>query len=100
MDKSNFKNTRVHNPEGKDFEFEGIKLGEITHGEVGTLEVYQTRGGKWVVSQSHNIMRPNLSWFRAAILETPDQVVEWLGSSRPAKKLAEQIGLSVTAWVE
>lgn len=90
----------VYNPNGPDFEFEGVKLGEINHGEVGTLQVFQTKSGKYIASQSHEVMRPNKDWIRADILDTPEDLLKWLGSSKSAKALAREIGLSTTQVIE
>lgn len=91
---------RVYNPHGKDFEFEGAKVGEINHAEVGTLEVFKTKGGKWIGSQSHNVMRPNRNFFRAGVFETDDELLEWLGHTKSAKRLADEIGLSASEKID
>ena len=51
-DEQEIKHWIVHNPEGLDFEFEGRLLGEASHGETGTLQVYETISGRFVVTQA------------------------------------------------
>lgn len=91
---------RVHNPDGKDFVFDGVKLGEIQHGETGLLEVYRTKGGQWVASQRDCALRIKPRFCRAGVFGTEEDLLQWLGTSKPAKQLAEQIGLSVIQTVD
>lgn len=99
-DHSQLTHITVHNPRGKDFSFIGVKLGEISHGHIGTIEVFKTKAGKWIASQRSNGIRPRPQLHRAAVLDTEDDLIQWLGSSEPAKRLATQMGLSVTQEIE
>lgn len=95
-----FERFRIHNPAGPDFVFEGEKLAEASSSELGTVRIYRTRGGKWVASQAHEVMRANPNLFRAAVLKTDEDLVEWLGPTKSGKALAEAVGLKVTVWID
>lgn len=100
MSEKRYQKYKVHNPHGKDFEFEGIKLGEKSHGKIGTIEVYKTKGGKWVTSQKHDVMKPNRNLSRAGVFDDEEELLEWLGPSKPAKELAHELGLTNSVWVD
>lgn len=95
-DEQEIKHWIVHNPEGLDFEFEGRLLGEASHGETGTLQVYETISGRFVVTQFERASRTSSRATRSAVFDNKADILPWLGYSSTAKSLASQIGLTTT----
>jgi len=91
---------RVHNPAGNDYEFNGVMVAEASAPRIGTVMLYRTEAGRWVVSQADNVMRPNASLTRAAVLDSDAELREWLGNAKEAKQLLESVGIKVTDWIE
>lgn len=100
MSEGQYTKIRVHNPKGKDLRFEGIKLTEGAAVEIGTIEIFKTKGGKRVASQRDNRMSPEPRLFRLDVLNNSEDLIEWLGYSKSAKEIAEKLGLSVSVWID
>jgi len=91
---------RVHNPAGNDYEFNGVLVAEASAPRIGTVKVYRTTGGTWVVSQVEDVMRPSRALTRAAVLDGDAELRDWLGNTIEAKQLLEAVGIKVTDWIE
>lgn len=52
------------------------------------------------MSHFDDVMSPNLSLIRVAALEGDRELRDWLGNTREAKQLLDEVGMKVTDWIE
>lgn len=83
----------VSNPDGPDFEFDGQCVARVSEAESGTIIVYRTNGGSFIVEQSRSALRGRRPLFRVELADNPDQLQRILRDSVGGKKALLELGM-------
>lgn len=83
----------VHNSDGPDLIFEGQVLLDQTGQETGRVVVYRTAGGSYVFHQTRSGTGGVQALDRVRVFAKLEDARDWLGHTRGAKSVLEQLGL-------
>jgi len=90
----------VYNPYGPDFEFEGRLLIDFSQPDAGTIKVYQTRGGKYIVEQIKMASRGYGGVHRVEVVERKEDLAKIIGDTAGGKNVLSNLGMPYRVRIE
>ncbi len=84
----------VQNPNGDDLEFEGELIIDEQGHDIGFVQIWKTDNGSYILKQNRS-SRPGVRTIhRVDVFRSPELVVDALGHSPGAKRIANELGVS------
>jgi len=83
----------VHVPDGDDFEFEGELIVDEHSHDIGFVQIWKTKGGRYILKQNKSSRPGFRSIYRVERYETAREVADVLGHTAGAETIARTLGV-------